>query len=81
MMTTSPGNSPLNSGHRDMLIEAQRRLSNVLPEIDKAEACGVDCAEFRQGHAYLADRVGRYLNTYFPNAVSSAGSTGIPISG
>lgn len=81
MTSGSNGNSPLNSGHRDMLIEAQRRLADVLPEIDKAEACGIDCGEFRQGHQYLADRVGRFLNTYFPGTNASGGSTGIPTSG
>jgi hypothetical protein len=78
MTPTSTASSPLTLGHRDMLIESQRRLQNVLPEIDKAESCGIDCSEFRQGHAYLSETVGRYLDTYFPHAAASGLGGGPP---
>lgn len=32
------------------LIEDQRRLSDILAEMDKAEECGIDCQAFRDLH-------------------------------
>lgn len=53
--------------HRDLLLNAQRSLHDALPLIDLAESVGLDASEYRQGHAYLSDRVGRYLSRLFPD--------------
>lgn len=65
------------SSHYQMLINAQRTLNDALPKIDKAEECGIDCTEYRQGHAYLADQVERYLRAYFPDQIVPPDGTGI----
>lgn len=67
--------------HYEMLIRAKRSLSDVAPLISKAEACGVDCQEFREGHAYLSGTIDRFLNQYFPDQLQPPTGTGIPTRG
>lgn len=65
---------PLNSNHLDLLRSAQRSLNEALPLIDRAEACGLDCQEYRQGHAALSDRVARYITHFFPGQIVGQGA-------
>lgn len=34
--------------HFKALKDAQRDLHDILPEIDKADRCGIECREFRE---------------------------------
>lgn len=63
--------------HYNLLMQGQRALADVLPLIDKAEACGLDCSEYRSGHAYMQDRITRYINTFFPNQVTPRNPSGV----
>jgi hypothetical protein len=36
-----------SKAHYDSLIKAERELHDVLPDIDSAEACGLDCTAYR----------------------------------
>lgn len=40
--------SPFTIQDRDRLHEAQRALHDVLPMLDKAGACGVDCGPYKE---------------------------------
>lgn len=41
--------------HYDDLKAAQRTIHDVLPVMDKAEACGMECREFRDRAKYLSE--------------------------
>lgn len=62
----------LNIPHEmwDNLNEAERRLTDLLPVIDKWEACDEDCSEIRQIVAALLERISKY-KTQFGSAVRS----------
>lgn len=64
--------------HYEMLLRAQQSLNHVTPLIDAAEACGVDCQEYRQGHAYLADRTNAFLRQFFPDQITPPTGSGLP---
>lgn len=63
-MSTFPDNS-----HLQMLMNAREHLAAAIPVLDAAESCGVDCTEYRQGHAELSRRVETYLGMLFPDSV------------
>jgi hypothetical protein len=65
--------------HYNLLMQGQRALNDVLPLVDKAEACGLDCSEYRSGHAFMQDRIGRYLRTFFPDQITPKSGTGVPM--
>jgi hypothetical protein len=70
-------NSFPDQTHYDLLIKAQRGLDGVLPLIEKAEACGMDCQEFRSGHAAMSSQVGAWLRAFFPDQMLPASEAGI----
>lgn len=41
----------------DMLKKAQRKLADLIPMLDKAERCGVDCDVYRAIVKELGDRL------------------------
>lgn len=43
--------------HFDSLKSAQRTLHDLLPLIDKAEGCGIECQEFRNVAEELSRRL------------------------
>lgn len=43
------------------LQQSQRELIDILPEIDNAEACGVECQEYRRIHSEAMDRIEQLL--------------------
>lgn len=67
-----------SSAHYEMLLRAQQSLNNVVPLLDAAEACGVDCQEYRQGHTYLADRTNAFLRKFFPDQITPPSPSGLP---
>jgi hypothetical protein len=48
------------------LQQAQRQLTDILPEFDKLEQCGGDCAEFRRLHQEYLSRATALLQNYGP---------------
>lgn len=66
MSNGSTGNY-LTSGHLDLLRKAQKDLHDMIPLMDMAESCGVDCELYRQGHAYATERIAKFINTFFPD--------------
>lgn len=66
-MTNTANSNLLDSGHLELLRKTQRQLNDLLPLMDAAEACGVDCDQYRNGHAYLAARTQQYLERFFPD--------------
>lgn len=46
------------------LRTAQRTLHDILPEIDKAGQCGVDCQAILEVHQQAADRINLMLKHY-----------------
>lgn len=71
----------INSGHYDMLLRGERALNDAIPLIAKAESCGVDCTEFREGHAFMRDRLARFRAVYFPDQIVPPTGAGTPIGG
>jgi hypothetical protein len=67
-MTLTSKDSLLGPEHYDLIVQARDALARLLPEIDRAEQCGVDCGDIKAGRQYLADRAEKFLNAYFPNA-------------
>lgn len=54
-----PDQSVFQRRHFEQLKLAQRQLHDLLPLIDKADKCGIECAEFRQ----IGQELGRRLET------------------
>lgn len=77
-MTHSSGQSYLNSGHHELLRKAQRDLSEMIPLMDAAEECGVDCQQYREGHAYISGRINDFLRVFFPDQVVPPDGSGLP---
>ena len=67
-----------SSIHRDILRKGQQSLNDVLPLIDVAEACGVDCQEYKQGEASLRNRINTYLTMFFPDQIIPGTPAGVP---
>lgn len=65
-----------SSAHYNMLMHGMRSLNEVTPLISKAEACGMDCTEYRQGHAYLQDTISRFLHEFFPDQITPPSEAG-----
>lgn len=77
-MTESSSDSFPTPVHYEMLLRAQRSLADVSPKIAKAEACGIDCRQYKEGHAYLSDTVARFIREYFPDQIQPPTGTGLP---
>jgi ribosome assembly protein YihI (activator of Der GTPase) len=50
------------------LLEAQRQLTDILPEIDKAEECGIDCQAYRSQHADALQQITNILKNFGPKS-------------
>jgi ribosome assembly protein YihI (activator of Der GTPase) len=49
----------------------QRALADILPMIDDAETCGVECQEYRRVHREALDRINQLLDKFGrPNSKS-----------
>jgi hypothetical protein len=63
--------------HYAMLCRGEECLSHVLPIIDQAKACGMDCGEFLAGYEYIKDRLSRYRAAFFPDKVTPPTGAGV----
>jgi hypothetical protein len=70
-------NSFPSSSHLDLLRKGQQSLNAARPLIDTAEACGVDCTQYRQGVASLNDRIDTYIRRFFPDQIIPIDGTGV----
>jgi hypothetical protein len=50
------------------LISAERKLSELDSEYDKAEECGVDCQQLRTVRQMLQDRIEALRRNYAPSS-------------
>ena len=50
------------------LLQSERLLHDILPEMDKAEECGIECQEFRRVHAEAMQRIEAMKRNYGPNS-------------
>lgn len=75
-MSMPSGTFP-NRSHYEMLMRGQRALNDAGPLIAKAEACGVDCAEYKQGFAYLSDTIAAFIREFFPNQIVPPSGSGV----
>lgn len=64
--------------HYDLLMQGKRALNNVKPLIAKAEACGVDCQSFNEGHGYLGSQIDSFLREFFPDKITPPLPPGVP---
>ena len=46
------------------LLEAERKLLEMLPEYDKAEACGIDCQNMRHDNTAALNQI-RAIKTHY----------------
>ena len=46
------------------LQEAERQLEAALPELDKAEQCGIECTTLRQTAVALRERIAALRKSY-----------------
>lgn len=50
------------------LLEEERRLLDFVPEFNKAEECGIECAQDRAKHAGYLELIGMLKQNYGPNS-------------
>ena len=62
MITNLPG---LDPGIVERLKSASRKLHDVLPLLDKAEACGIDVSALRDTHKQMMDQISQYQRQFF----------------
>lgn len=53
--------------HFDAVDAALQRLGTLLPVIEDAELCDVDCQEYRRAHAFYIDKFQKIKQKFFPN--------------
>lgn len=58
-------NSPLAPDMIDQLKEASRKLHDVVPLLDKAEACGIDVSQLRTTHQEMVRQISNYQQHFF----------------
>ena len=58
------GRQLFNSEQYAELKRQQRIIHDLLPEFDKAEACGIECQELRGLAAYIAETLGNIERHY-----------------
>jgi hypothetical protein len=66
---------PFGPDHLELIRTNQRRLHDLLPILDKAEAVGVDTSQARAVHSAMSEKFTQYMREFFP----AAESTGVPI--
>lgn len=65
--------------HYTLLRRGQQALNDAIPILDMAEECGVDCSDYRNGHAELSGRIDKYLRNFFPNQVIPSSPAGVNV--
>lgn len=56
----------LTKEHYDMIEATLQRLGQLTDHLDAAEACDVDCQEFREAQRYYIERLNKFKAKFFP---------------
>lgn len=48
------------------LLSAERALHDLLPEMDAAQDCGIDCQAYREIHSQAMERIAKLKQYYAP---------------
>lgn len=56
--------TPLTEAMIDDIKRGQRELHDLLPLIDSAEACGIECHQHRELHNFLSERLAALLKHF-----------------
>lgn len=67
--------------HLEMIMRGERGLNDVEPKIAKAEACGIDCREYRQGLNDLRAALSAFRRQFFADTLVPPSGTGVPTHG
>ena len=59
--------NPLNRQQYDTLVDAERRGHDLLPQMDKAQNCGVNCQILREQLKQSLEQISRIKSQYFPH--------------
>lgn len=59
--------NPLSLADYQRITDAQRQAHDLLPELDKAEHCGVGCQQLREQLKGALETLDRLKTTYFPH--------------
>jgi hypothetical protein len=52
----------------DGLLDSQRQLTDILPTIDAAERCGIDCTKYRADHAAAMQQITQIITEFSPKS-------------
>ena len=50
------------------ILQAERQLHDILPDIDNAEECGVECQEYRRVHAEYMQQIEKLKAKFGPQS-------------
>lgn len=67
-----------NSNHLELIRQGQRSLADAQPLLDTAEACGLDCQQYRAGVQELGRRLALYQARLFPDSSVGGDGTDVP---
>ena len=70
--------SLLTSAHSELINRGLQSLAQALPIIEAAERAGVDCTEYRNGHAEMLRRLMSYRSQFFPDQTTPPLPQGVP---
>lgn len=56
----------LDKQHYTAIKAAQRKLHDLIDELAKADACGIQCDDLRQVHSEFSDMLTKMEQQYFP---------------
>lgn len=60
-----PAEIPLGRAEYERLKEAERILHDLVPLMDAAERCNIDCAEYRQVHQFFTESFAALNREFF----------------
>ena len=66
MAKSTPAPAILTEAHYDALQAALDQLQHLPGVMDKAERCGVDCAEYRKMNEYAVESLNKIKSEWFP---------------
>ena len=72
-MNTFPG-----PAHYELASRGERPLAKAAELIQKGEACGLDCTQFREGYGYIRTFLDNFKREFFPDQVMPPTGSGVP---
>ena len=77
-MSTSLIDSFATPARYEAISRAQGILAGLVPLMDKAERCGINCGDFRQGHGYMKEQCDNFIREFYPDQVLPPSGSGLP---